>query len=299
MEHPPTTEGDGIVSVGMVERHPPDEVFALLGDETRVRILQVLGEEVDGPISFSDLQARLGISDSGQFNYHLRKLTDHFVRKEDGGYDLTYAGKQLMGALHAGTYTASATMEPLEIDSPCPACGGTLVTEYEDEHVEMSCRDCEEWRNIFPFPPGALEGFDRDELLDALDRWMWTLLERIYAGFCPNCSGRLDGGIETAAEHPEGARISFTCERCDEVAEFSVHTLAFFDMDVACFFNGHGFDVRDSPLWEIADRIDQELEILSEDPVTVRTRLSIDGHGVQATVGPDLELRDIEHFETE
>lgn len=294
MEHTPSTEGDGIVSVGMVKRHPPDEVFALLGDETRVQILQVLGGEVDEPITFSELQDRLGMSDSGQFNYHLRKLVGHFVRKVEEGYELTYAGKQLMGALHAGTYTASATMEPLEIESPCPVCEGTLVATYEDEHVVMSCEDCAEWRNVFPFPPGALEGFEGPELIDALDRWMWSLMERIYAGFCPNCSARLEGHVRIASEDAAGARVSFHCQQCDEEADFSLHTLAFFDMDAACFFNEHGLDLRTAPLWEIGDQIDNDVEILSEDPVTARIQLSMDGHTFEATIGPDLELRDIE-----
>jgi hypothetical protein len=48
-----------------VDRRDLDEVFALLGDETRVRVLQAL-EGADGEtLPFSELRERVGIRDSG------------------------------------------------------------------------------------------------------------------------------------------------------------------------------------------------------------------------------------------
>lgn len=61
------------------------EAFALLGDETRVAMIEALVDEsrtsLDNPrLSVSDLRERIGRPDSGQFNYHLDKLVGHFVR---------------------------------------------------------------------------------------------------------------------------------------------------------------------------------------------------------------------------
>lgn len=51
----------------------PDEAFAVLGDETRLQILQTLGE-ADKPLAFSALFDRIEYDDSSNFGYHLDKL---------------------------------------------------------------------------------------------------------------------------------------------------------------------------------------------------------------------------------
>lgn len=62
----------------------PDDAFGLLGNETRLAILQALGDAAD-PLSFSELRDRVWVSDSGQFNYHLDQLTGPFVGQTDEG----------------------------------------------------------------------------------------------------------------------------------------------------------------------------------------------------------------------
>ena len=74
-------DGEGIT----VERQSPEAAFALLGDETRVGILQALGETPDEPVPFAELQGRVGMRDSGGFNYHLGKLRGSFVRRTEVG----------------------------------------------------------------------------------------------------------------------------------------------------------------------------------------------------------------------
>lgn len=51
----------------------PEEAFAVLGNEIRVDILRALWEAGE-PLAYSELQERIGVCDSGRFNYHLRKL---------------------------------------------------------------------------------------------------------------------------------------------------------------------------------------------------------------------------------
>ncbi|MFB6206666.1 MAG: ArsR/SmtB family transcription factor, partial [Haloglomus sp.] len=76
----------------------PDEAFGVLGNETRIQILQTLGE-ADGPLSFTELRDRVGIRQGSQFNYHLDKLVGHFVRKTDDGYELRLAGRRVIYAV--------------------------------------------------------------------------------------------------------------------------------------------------------------------------------------------------------
>lgn len=82
----------------------PDEAFAVLGDDTRLQILQMLGA-ADEPLAFSELFDRIEYHDSSNFGYHLDKLVDHFVRKTDEGYALRQAGRRVVEAILSGAVT--------------------------------------------------------------------------------------------------------------------------------------------------------------------------------------------------
>jgi len=105
-----------------VQKADPEEVFAALSDDTRVAILRALWDADEQVLSFSELREAVGIRDSGQFNYHLGKLVGQFVRETDDGYTLTRAGIQINGAIEAGAYTVEASLDPIDLDSPCPTC---------------------------------------------------------------------------------------------------------------------------------------------------------------------------------
>lgn len=77
-------------------------LFSLLGEEIRVRILEELAaarRTDSGGLSFSTLRERVGVEDSGRFNYHLGRLAGRLVEKDDGVYALTPAGRRLVGSL--------------------------------------------------------------------------------------------------------------------------------------------------------------------------------------------------------
>lgn len=84
----------------------PASIGALLADETRIRILSELyvvrniEAEPDG-LRFSTLRRRVGVADSGRFNYHLDQLSDTLVMKTDDKYRLTPTGERLVRALAA------------------------------------------------------------------------------------------------------------------------------------------------------------------------------------------------------
>ena len=59
----------------------PADAFALIGNETRLAILEALWAADERPVSFSELRRAVGMRDSAQFNYHLQKLTGHFVTR--------------------------------------------------------------------------------------------------------------------------------------------------------------------------------------------------------------------------
>jgi hypothetical protein len=178
----------------------------------------------------------------------------------------------VVGALVAGTYTAEATVDPIEVDDPCPNCGERpLVVTYEDDHVHVTCSGCETFRNHFSFPPGVVEQYDREELPEAFDRWLRTLFERITAGFCANCAGRLDGALVTDEERP---RFEWSCERCGDLAASAVSTPLLYHPATQGFLFDHGVDPSSAPSWRLARTRDIETSV-TDDGVTVR--IAVDG----------------------
>lgn len=280
---------------GAVDRRTPAEAFSLLDNDIRLSILEALSDAGQA-LSFSDLRERVGERDSGKFNYHLGKLTGHFVRRTDSGYELTLAGDQIVGALLAGTYTADVSLDPIEIDSSCPNCGGSpLIADYADEYVTVRCTDCEEWFNQFTFPPGTVEQFDREELPDAFDRWLRTTFQRVVAGFCTTCSGRVVGTLEPAEGRPEPIKATYRCERCGDTATASPSMALFYHPAALGFYYDHGVDVTRTPTWEIAARQDDlEVEPVSEEPITVRVTVRIDDEALEATIDEHAEVTSVE-----
>lgn len=86
----------------------PEEAFQTLASEVRVAaLLALLAAEADGeaPLSFSRLQSATGSGSSAGFAYHLRQLSDYFVRKTESGYVLTPAGRRAAEAVVSGAFT--------------------------------------------------------------------------------------------------------------------------------------------------------------------------------------------------
>lgn len=105
----------------------PDEAFALLGNETRVGILQALWDAFesgkgDNALPYSELFEQVDIRDSGDFSYHLEKLTGPFVRGSDEGYELKQTGINVVRAIVAGTMINDPEFGPTRVDIACPIC---------------------------------------------------------------------------------------------------------------------------------------------------------------------------------
>lgn len=95
----------------------PTDALEVLGHEVRVAVLRELAE-ADRPLSFTELRERVGIRDSGKFNYHLQKLRGRFVREANGGYELGHAGTRVIA-------TVEGEIEDSVVghDGTCPVCG--------------------------------------------------------------------------------------------------------------------------------------------------------------------------------
>ncbi|NHN40660.1 helix-turn-helix transcriptional regulator [Halorubellus sp. JP-L1] len=282
-----------------IRRRSPEETFALLGDDTRIAILRAMGEAPEDALSFSALRERVGTEDSGQFNYHLRKLVGSFVRKAADGYELTYAGRQIVGAMHAGTYTANATVDSLPVDGACPFCGAAIEASYADETVSTSCTSCGEWFNEFSFPPGSLDQFDGAALPLAFDRWMLHVVDGVLAGFCHTCAGRMTGRVvvgdaEDGAFAGQPAHLEFACGRCGDRVRTGGATPVTMHPAVEGFLYEHGLDVHRQPSWAVWQDVPvPSVDVVSHDPPRLRVVVAHEGERVVATVESDATVSDL------
>nr|WP_303645306.1 ArsR family transcriptional regulator [Salinirubrum litoreum] len=198
----------------------PAEAFAILGDRTRLSIIRVLWmadrfhtyEDIDNSastMSFSELRTRVDVSDNGRFNYHLSKLVPQFVRKMDGGYRLSGAGKRL--ARTVATVAGEHDVEIAgEVETECPVCGGAVTATYEDQWLRVACTEC---AGVFgdaapegtllnaPFPAPGLVGRTPDEALATeLYRCMLDLTSMMQ-GVCPGCASAVTGSLSVCDGH--------------------------------------------------------------------------------------------------
>jgi len=271
------------------ELTPPAEAFAAVANEIRVGILRALFD-AEEPRSFSDLRGDVGVYDSGQFNYHLGELEGRFVRNGEAGYELTHAGRQIVGSIHSGIYTDNATVDPVDAGD-CPDCNGRLQATYEDEMVEVRCADCEQTVSTFGVPPTLVGGFDRSELPLALSRWVTTSLQRTVRGFCSNCSGRTRlSNTEEMPGQEDILGVVYTCDVCGLSVQGPVGAVVLDHPAVVAFHDEHGIDLRKTLVWELPWLFEDHATRESEDPHRMRVTPEVDGDRISLVLDGDMSV---------
>ena len=312
----------------------PDDAFAALGNETRMDILRTLAE-ADAPLSFSELRERVGVSDSGRFNYHLDTVEGHFVRKTDGEYELRQAGRRVIGAVLSGAITDDPVVEPTEIDDPCPVCGAPTLVAFFEGRVEHYCTECAGYygRDLpssesatagdassgtpeygylgsFQLPPAGTEGRAPGELFRAASTWGLLNLIAVGAGVCPECSAplasspRICEGHDSTDDHCEqcnnrhAIQLRFECTNCLYGGEAAFGVALMADVHVLAFLATHGINPvsPSDPATYSAALMNYEEELLSADPFEARFTLALeDGAAVTVTVDDDLNVVEVGH----
>lgn len=301
-------------------RLAPDRAFAVLGNETRIRTLQALGD-ADGPLSFTELRDRVGMRQGEQFNYHLSKLVGHFVEKSEAGYLLRRPGQRVTEAVLSGAVTEDPKVDRTLVTGwSCPYCSGPVEVSYEAELVERYCTECpglfaakphpgavsddtgRGYLGALHLPPAGVVGRSADELLAAAftwGYWQWLLAAK---GVCPRCSARVHQTVAVCEDHDDGqglcgrcgarhaVKFRTTCENCllDLESVISMHLAA--DPALLSFALDHSIDPLSEPWdwgWEY------EEEILSTNPFRGRFTFCIERDEVSVTVDEDLDVVDV------
>ncbi|MFC3960132.1 winged helix-turn-helix domain-containing protein [Halovivax cerinus] len=286
----------------------PAEAFALVGNETRLAILQALWAADERPVSFSDLRRAVGMRDSAQFNYHLQQLEGHFVTKVDGesgadgpgagstasGYDFKHAGEKIVRSVIAGSFNEHPTIEPFAVRGTCVDCDGALEARYVEEHLSIVCSECGHGHGEYQFPPGGLSGRSREEIADAFDQRVRHLHCLAADGVCPECSGRMATRVvETDGECCLGAetRVDHECSQCGHTL-CSAPGLRLLDHSaVVTFHRERGVRLDDRPYWTLPWCVsDEYTDVVGQDPVRLEVRLPGDGDELRVTMTESLEV---------
>lgn len=210
--------------------HDAEDAFSVLSDETRLAILRELADAADEsialltePLSYSELMDRVGVRDSGNFNYHLDALRDRFVGKVEGGYRIRRAGLDVVRALRAGNVASGSPVERTAVDESCPYCAAPVEAFVEDDWLYGVCTGCP---GSVDGPPGLSEGLltaqevspasqrDRSvaELFEAVHVAARRRIQMAFDGVCPECTGAVEGDLDVCVDHDTGDGRS--CDRC-------------------------------------------------------------------------------------
>lgn len=266
----------------------PAEAFSLVGEETRMTILEALWYAADSPVTFSELYDRLETDSTARFNYHLNELAGHFLRKTERGYELRTAGENVVRVVVEGSFNAHPDIQPIDTGDACTQCGETLLARYEDEQFAIDCPACGQAHGTYGFPPGGLIGRDDDEILSAFDRRVRHRHSLAGDGVCPDCSGRMQTAI---SRHEDGAdlRAAYTCEQCQQ-RFFSPVGLALLDRPaLVSFYRDHDIDIATRPYWRLDWCVtDDHLTVDSTDPWRLTITVPLDGDTLSLTLDGSL-----------
>lgn len=282
-----------------VEADPPDEVFGLVANEVRFSILQALWTartHRETPMTFSSLLDEVDVDDSGRFNYHLNKLVPRFVLGGGEGYDLTHAGRRLIGAVYSGTYTESevAAIESTPVGT-CPNCGGEMAASYGAGELLIECVECDLQVTNLGAPPSLVRHHGAEELPTALTRHFRTTVFALNRGFCRLCSGPVERSFARFSDPvkdliEDRMAVVYRCSVCGDEVHGGIGTAVADQPPVVGFLADVGVDLETTPLWEQSWFFETDGEVVGEDPIRVESAVEVDDARLELVLDGDVRI---------
>lgn len=305
------------------------EAFEVLANETRLAILLALWDAYephasDNAVSFSELRGRVGLRDSGQFNYHLGKLEERFLEKVDDGYELRRNGLLLVQSIIAGTGFDEPVLEPTEIDASCDHCGAPTAITYDNVYVYQVCTECDGGDFGSEHPRGALTAwtFEPTGLADRTAEEIFTAstvknLGRIGLRFeeiCPDCSGPVEWSLDVCEDHhvpadgacsncerADLAVVQETCTVCKSAGHGPPGIKVLLHPAVISFLYDHGIEVGFTGHTTFADIVRTlelveafEETLVSTEPLRLRVTVPCGGDELHLTLDASMDVVEIE-----
>lgn len=284
------------------DREAASDAFQVLGNDTRVAILEaLLAEDDEGGVTatkrtFSELYEATDEDTTAGFAYHLRQLRDRYVvQADEERYELTYAGLAVARELAAGTYTESVD-RAVPIEDPCPFCEETaLAGTVADNFMTVACEACGRDLLDLPFPPGGHRTHDDEALAEAFDALHRHRISLMTDGVCPECGGRVDATCEAVDDADDAGsaddtvvgplRARFDCAACGVSLRCPLALTVLDHPAVVAFYADHGESIADRPVWNVGAEWRERL--LSADPWAARVTTRLDDEVLALFVGRD------------
>ncbi|MFC7240029.1 ArsR family transcriptional regulator [Saliphagus sp. GCM10025317] len=271
----------------------PAEAFALIGNETRLSILEALWAADERPVAFSDLRRAVDMRDSAQFNYHLQKLSGQFVVQRDGGYDFKHAGEKVVRSVIAGTFNEHPDLDPFPVQGGCVTCGGPLQGVYDDERLAIECADCGQRHGEYSFPPGGLADRTHEEVAEAFDNRVRHLHCLAADGVCPECSGRMETHVveEGACCLGVDVRVDHECVQCGHTLCSAAGLRLLDHSAVVTFHRERGINLDERPYWTLPWCVSDEFtRVVSRDPYRLEVRMPAGEDVMTVRLDDDLDV---------
>jgi len=285
---------------GAVLQESVEQAFSVLSDETRLRILfELVDAGVGTGLTFSELRDRVGVQDSGRFNYHLDKLAGTFVEKVDDEYVARYPAVAVVSAVISGTFRDPDGSASVELEQDCPRCARTIQLTYEQHTMRAECPECGSGDVFRSVPPAASDGRSLVELWNVvLERW-GVMLDLARQGTCVQCWG------STTVEYPyepdafeagdEGVLVGYSCERCPRGGFTTLRAMVGVHPEIVSLVTDDSG--RRSAVLRPSNHesVSIEAELLSTDPARAVVRVDTENQTVAVTVDEDCAIEDIDH----
>ena len=298
----------------------PDMAFALLGNETRVGILQTLWDAFESgkgnnAVPYSEIFDQVDYDDSGNFSYHLEKLTGPFVRSTDEGYELKQTGINVVRAVVTGTVIDDPEFGPTRVDVGCPLCDAPVEVAYADELITAHCTSCPGTRHWgdkpgFLFaglvPPASVDRRSVEDAFQAAIVYTNYQLAALHDGACPHCSSPVETTVDICADHQptEGtlcpncdwahmAEVWMVCSTCKRSAFPPVRVVILNDPNVTAFYHDHGLNYRFASWETVVRSTEVEEELLSKEPLRMRFTVPAGDDELRLTVDGEANVTDV------
>lgn len=294
---------------GSSDEGTPDltDAFSAIADGTRLRILVALAEAwretwPDG-LRYNELMDRVGVTDSGKFNYHLQQLRPEFVAKREGTYRVALPGLRVYQMLVAGYVEPDGSAREVDPGADCPRCGDALgaeVTEWDT--LVVSCPGCAMRTVQAEMLPRCVDSHGDDDALRAADLLRRTRMFLFSRGVCPYCSGvattAVHDGSSAVLTH-EGGDLDlayvFDCGDCGWFDASTAGGVLYTHPAVVTLFAEQGADVYDHRTWELAWACtDDHTTIAARDPWRVEVEVAFRGQSRVVTLDGDASVLDVE-----
>ncbi|UVE51988.1 hypothetical protein KU306_16835 (plasmid) [Haloferax larsenii] len=277
-----------------------EEATSILGEQTRMEIIVELGKAWDKhhhqqqKLRFSELMEAVGLTDSGQFNYHLDKLVGSFVAKSDDGYWLPNHGMKLYRLIVSGTFTEREIHKDIDVDD-CLSCGGTVRATYRNDNtLVFTCGECATGYAVIPFSPGGFTNRTDDDALQAAFRSFYSELRLARQGICPACDGTMETKLVTDLNERldslsvSGVISSLKCSVCNNYYYSDLSSVALTTDEVRRFLIDSGLEPPLVREWnEVTVGADESVTVVEKDPLRVEITFAVEDEVINVTFDSD------------